>query len=82
MYFAIFIVHCCIMQTKEIVIAHPKTEEEVSTLKVIMQCLKIKFEISRESAYDPNFVAKVIESRKQVKEGKTVKMKLSDIWKE
>ena len=71
------------METQDIFIAHPQTEEEVSTLKAIMKALKIKFEISKEkSPYNPDFVAKILESRQQVKEGKTVKMELSDIWKE
>tara|TARA_B110000211_G_scaffold218870_1_gene264091 strand:- start:488 stop:700 length:213 start_codon:yes stop_codon:yes gene_type:complete len=70
------------METQGIIIAHPKTEEDVNTLKVVMQALKIRFEISKENAYDPRFVAKVIEGRQQVKEGKTVKMELSSVWKE
>ena len=70
------------METQGIIIAHPKTEEDVNTLKVVMQALKIRFEISKENAYDPRFVTKVIEGRQQVKEGKTVKMELSSVWKE
>jgi len=35
-----------------------------------------------ESPYDPEFVAKIKESRQQAKEGKTIKMDLDDIWKE
>ena len=70
------------MESQGVIIAHPKTEEETNTLKVIMQSLKIRFEISKESAYDPRFVAKVIEGKKQVKEGKTVRMELSSVWKE
>ena len=47
-----------------------------------MKALKIKFKIAKERPYNPDFVAKVLESRQQVKEGKTVEMDLSDIWKE
>lgn len=68
------------MEMSNIVIAHPKTEEEVNTLKVIMKALKIRFEISKEDSYDPRFVEKVLEGRQQVKEGKTVKMELSSVW--
>ena len=72
----------CIMETQDIFIAHPQTEQEASTLKAIMKALKIKLKITKERPYNPDFVAKVLESRQQVKEGKTVEMDLSDIWKE
>jgi hypothetical protein len=68
------------MEMSNIVIAHPKTEEEVNTLKVVMQALKIRFEISKEGPYDPLFVDKVMESRQQVRKGKTKQMELSAIW--
>ena len=45
-----------------------------------MKALKIKFEVSEED-YNTDFVAKVEESRKQAKAGKTVKIALNDIWK-
>ena len=70
------------METQDIFIAHPQTEQEASTLKAIMKALKIKFKIAKERPYNSDFVAKVLESRQQVKEGKTVEMDLSDIWKE
>lgn len=70
------------MKTQDIFITHPQTEQEASTLKAIMKALKIKFEISKERPYNPDFVAKILESRQQIKEGKTVKMELSDIWEE
>jgi hypothetical protein len=68
------------METQGVIIAHPKTEEEVNTLKVVMQALKIRFEISKEGPYDPLFVDKVMESRQQVRKGKTKQMELSAIW--
>ena len=70
------------METQEVFTAHPQTEKEASTLKAIMKALKIKFTITKERPYNPDFVAKVLESRQQVNEGKTAKMELSDIWKE
>ena len=44
--------------------------------------LKMKFEVTKEEHYDSDFVAKIQESRQQVKEGKTVKIELDDLWKE
>ena len=58
------------MQTRDIFIAHPKTTEQVNALKAFMQALKIKFEISKgEETYNPDFVAKIEESREQYKKG-------------
>ena len=45
-----------------------------------MKDLKIKFEVSKED-YNTDFIAKIEESRKQAKAGKTVKIALDDIWK-
>ena len=67
------------MKIQEIFIAHPQTSEQVSALKAFMQALKIKFEISKEEAYNPEFVAKVEESREQYKKGAFVSIEKKDI---
>jgi len=67
------------MRTQGIVIAHPGTLEQVNALQAFMQALKIKFEISREEAYDPEFVEKVLESRKQAREGKVTRVKKENL---
>ena len=69
------------MKTENTFIIHPETTEQENALKAFIKALKIKFEVSKEKPYDPDFVAKIKESRKQVQEGKTVKMDLDDIWK-
>ena len=53
---------------------------QITALKAFMKALKIKFEVSKED-YNTDFVAKIEESRKQAKAGKTVKIALDDIWK-
>ena len=68
------------MKTQGMITAHPKTEEEANALKVVIKALKIRFAISKEDPYDPLFVAKVTEGRRQVREGRTKKMELSAIW--
>lgn len=70
------------MKTENTFIIHPETTEQENALKAFIKALKIKFEVSKEKPYDPDFVAKIKESRQQAKEGKTVKMDLDDIWKE
>ncbi len=70
------------MELKSTFIVHPETTEQENALKAFIKALKIKFEVSKEEPYDPEFVAKIKESRQQAREGKTVKLDLDDIWKE
>jgi|26BtaG_2_1085354.scaffolds.fasta_scaffold00064_14 hypothetical protein len=67
------------MKSQEIFIVHPKTSEEVSALKAFMLALKIKFEISSEENYNPKFVAKILESEKQILEGKFTDVKADQL---
>ncbi len=67
------------MKTQDIFIAHPETNEQVNALKAFMQALKIKFEVSSEENYNPEFVEKVLESRQQAKEGKVTRIKKENL---
>jgi len=40
-----------------------------------MQALKIEFKVTKEESYSPEFVAKIEESRQQVKNGKATRIK-------
>ena len=62
------------MKTQGIFIAHPNTLEQVNALQAFMQALKIKFEISKEETYRPEFVEKVLESRQQARDGKVTRV--------
>ena len=42
----------------------------------------MKLKVKKEEHYDPDFVAKIQESRQQVKEEKTVMIELDDLCKE
>ncbi|WP_439699010.1 DUF2683 family protein [Mucilaginibacter sp. AW1-7] len=53
----------------ETLIVHPQNKEQLDALKAFMKALKISFEA--EKPYDPEFVAKIQESRRQVKRGET-----------
>ncbi len=68
------------MKTQDIIV-HPANEQEMSVIKAFFEALKIKFEVAKDSPYDPEFVAKIEKSRKQAAEGKTVKIDPDDIWK-
>jgi len=61
--------------------AYPSNSQQMDAIKAFMKALNIKFEVANDSPYNPNFVKKIKNSQKQVKEGKTVKIDLDDIWK-
>jgi hypothetical protein len=63
------------------IIAHTEDASQIEAVEAFMKALKIKFEISKEKPYNPEFVSKIQKSRKQAMEGKTVKIALDDIWK-
>ena len=67
------------MKTQNIFIAHPKTNEQVEALKAFMQALKIKFEISKDTPYNPEFVAKIKKSEKEFKEGSFKRVEKKDL---
>ena len=67
------------MKTQDIFIAHPQTSEQVSALKAFLQALKIKFEVAKGNSYSPEFVAKIMESKKQIAEGKFTEVKKEDL---
>lgn len=69
------------MKHSNILIAHPSNKNELETIKAFFKALKIKFELANEDEYDEKFVSKIEKSRSQIKEGKTVKIDLDDIWK-
>ena len=68
------------MKTQNIIV-HPSNEQEMSVIKAFFEALNIKFEVTKDISYDPEFVSKIEKSRKQAAEGKTVKIGLDDIWK-
>lgn len=69
------------MKTQNIIIAHPKTTEQVSVVVAFMEALKIKFEISKidDSPYNSEFVAKIKQSKKEFETGKFIRVKQEDL---
>ena len=67
------------MKTQDILIVHPSNDEQVTVLKTILEALKIKFEISKEETYNPEFVKKILESKKQISEGKFTEVKAENL---
>jgi len=59
--------------------AHPSNSEQAQALKAFLKALKIKYEVSKENTYDPSFVAKVLESRKQANLGRVKRVEKKDL---
>ena len=65
------------MQT---VTLHPENKEQLSALKAFAKALKLKFEVNK-SPYNPEFVAKIRKSQKQIAEGNFITIDPSkSIW--
>ena len=66
------------MQTQDIFIIEPSTSEEAKALKAFAKALKLKFEV-KEKPYNPEFVAKILKSEKQIAEGRSKSVKREDL---
>jgi hypothetical protein len=62
----------------ETLIVHPDNKEQLVALKAFMKAFKISFE-EEKSAYNPEFVAKIKDSREQVKNGETRTVNIADL---
>lgn len=58
------------MHTQDIFIITPGTQEQAKALKAFAKALKMKLEVAK--AYDPEFVKKIEESKKQYEKGEFV----------
>jgi len=64
----------------ETLIVQPKTKEQLTALKAVIKALKIDFK-SEKSPYSPEFEAKILQGREDIKNGKGVKIDTNDLWK-
>jgi hypothetical protein len=67
------------MKTQDVLIVHPSNEEEVTVLKTILEALKIKFEFSKEETYNPEFVEKILQGKKDIEQGKGVSFSIEEL---
>lgn len=60
---------------------HTEDKDKLNALKVILKALNIKFDVSNEDekSYDHEFVKKILKSKRQIKEGKSTKVKMDDL---
>ncbi len=60
--------------------AYTTDPQQIEALKSVMKALNIKFELSEDiSAYDPEFVEKINESRKQANQGEMTRIDKKDL---
>ncbi|RZL29850.1 MAG: hypothetical protein EOO96_19355 [Pedobacter sp.] len=64
----------------ETLIVRPKNKEQLAAIKAFVKALKIDF-TSEKSPYNPEFVAKILKAKSDVKNGKGVKISIEDLWK-
>jgi hypothetical protein len=67
------------MKIDEVIIVHPHSHEQLNAIKAFMKAFKIKFEVSTEQSYNPDFVAKIEESKKQYENGDFISIEAKDI---
>lgn len=65
----------------ETIIMHPSSKEQLTALKAIAKVLKVQFETEEASSYNSEFVKKVIQGRKDIQNGKGVKVDIENLWK-
>ena len=65
----------------EILLVRPENNEQLKAVKAVLKVLNVDFVSKNEKKYNPEFVKKIEESRKQVKEGKVSRIKPENLWK-
>ena len=69
----------------EAIILHPKNKSQLSLLKKLAKEMGVAFETKKQEAdeetYNPEFVAKIMRSRKDFEEGRFTAIKTEDLWK-
>lgn len=67
----------------ETLIFHSDSKKKSDALKAVAKALDIEFETREpiEEPYNPEFVAKILESRKQFESGQHKIIEIEDLWK-
>ncbi len=66
------------MKAETTFVIHIETSEQENALKAFAKALKMKFEV-RKGVYNPDFVAKIQESRQQAKDGKVTRVRKEEL---
>lgn len=67
----------------EAIILHPKNKTQLSLLKNLAKELGMSFETKeeKENIYNPEFLAKIMRSREDSRQGRVTVIKTEDLWK-
>lgn len=65
----------------ETLVVRPENDEQLKAIKAVLKVLHIDFISKKEKEYDPAFVRKIQESKKQAKEGKVSAIDAKNLWK-
>jgi|GEM_PF-1767729 len=69
-------------KTVEMIIIHSKNKEQASLFEQMAKALNVPFEKGqKENSYDPEFVKELLRAKKDIEEGKGIKIKTADLWK-
>lgn len=60
---------------------YPEDKAQLKAIKSVLKAFKIKFEVEKETSYDPAFVERALLAKDEIKKGKGVKIATKDLWK-
>ncbi len=60
---------------------YPHDKEQIKAIITIFKAFKIKFVVEEEKPYNPEFVERVLLAKREIKQGKGVKIATKDLWK-
>ena len=59
---------------------HTEDKAHLNAVKAVLKALNVKFEISKkDKPYNPEFVAKIIKSKKEIATGKTTRINIDKL---
>jgi hypothetical protein len=65
----------------ETIVVHPKNKKQSATVEAILKALDVSFNKEEQDTYNPEFVAKIKESERQIKEGNFITLDpTKSIW--
>jgi hypothetical protein len=59
--------------------AYTEDASQIEAVKAFMKALKIKFEVSKDLHYNPEFVAKIEKSKQQALDGKVTRVEKENL---
>lgn len=63
----------------ETLIVYPKNQKQLAAVEAVLKALNVTFLKEEAAEYDPDFVAKIETSKKEVQEGKVTRVEKEDL---